>query len=326
MANICLHLGFHKTATSYLQTKLFNIHPDIEYWGKSWKINWKNNNIEDLLLDYIFFERNVELEKVNINKTIKLDQKKLNIFSEERLSSNFYYKNQDMRKGVKRISEVFDPIQNDIKLVVFLRNQSDVIISRYAENNNLFVNASSNWNTFKNFSRTIINKNLLSLSETNFLNNFNYYDYIKLLEKYFDYKKIGVFFYEDLINEPKNTLHRLFKFLEIDPIKISNKKFYATKKLFGFYESKNNKYYSSRKDMLFDHPVNYKNLPEILKKIIKIAYPFVLYYPNFFLQIMNNPIRKNRKYVNSIIEYYKNDNVKLARYLNTDIKKRGYYF
>ena len=321
MAKICLHLGFHKTGTSYLQSKLFNTHPNINYWGKE----WKNPKIHHLL-KYIFSETNIEFKKKKINKFVNLDEKKLNFFSEERLSSNYFYKNNDLQKGIKRISEVFDPVQNDVKIIIFLRNQCDAIISRYAENNNLFVNANSNWNIFKNFNKSILHKNSLSLKETRLLDNYNYYEYIKLLEKYFDSKKIGIFLYEDFKNEPNNTLNKLFKFLEINPTKISKKKIYSTKKIFGFYESKNIKYYSKRRETLFDHPFKYRYLPKTIKEIIKIIYPYVFNYPNFLFQIIVNPIRKNRKYVNSIIDYYKNDNIKLAKYLNTDIKKRGYYF
>ena len=320
MAKICIHLGLHKTASSYLQEKILNTHPDIFYWGKP----WINPDVDYYALKYIFNEKNVPFEKANINKIIKLSESRLNFFSEERLSSSFFYKNQDMHQGVKRMSEIFNSKKDNVKIVIFLRNQSDLIISRYSENNNLFVNVNSNWDSFKNFINIISNKKLLSFEEARFLDSFNHYQYLKILEKYFKPKNIGIFFYEDLANNPKDLVDSLFKFLEINSSKISTKKIYPTRKLFGFYESKNNKFYSLRKNNIIEVD-KLKKLPKIIQKIILIMYP-VVSFTNFLFQIIKNPIRKDRKYTNSINEYFKDDNAKLSRYLNVDIKQRGYYF
>ncbi len=34
MTKVCLHIGFHKTTTSFLQNNLFPNHPDVNYIGK----------------------------------------------------------------------------------------------------------------------------------------------------------------------------------------------------------------------------------------------------------------------------------------------------
>ena len=147
---------------------------------------------------------------------------------------------------------------------------------------------------------------------------------MKILEKYFKPKNIGIFFYEDLANNPKDLVDSLFKFLEINSSKISTKKIYPTRKLFGFYESKNNKFYSLRKNNIIGND-KLKKIPKLIQKIAAIMYP-VVSYPNFLFQILKNPIRKDRKYINAVNEYFKDDNAKLSRYLHVDIKQRGYYF
>ena len=102
MNKICLHIGFHKTATTFFQKEIFMHHSDIKFWGKPWK-----NSIVDNIFYYIFNNKKKILFEENINKLVNLNNKKLNLFSEERLSSNYYYQNRDIESGIKRIKKIF---------------------------------------------------------------------------------------------------------------------------------------------------------------------------------------------------------------------------
>ena len=113
------------------------------------------------------------------------------------------------------------------------------------------------------------------------MDNFNYYKYLKIIEKYFDTKNIGIFFFEDFLLSSKNFQKSIFEFLKISYVDYSGQKIYSSKKIFGYYESKNNKYYFARKKILFDN-LKYKNTPNFIKKILESIYPLVFSYPNFF--------------------------------------------
>ena len=328
--NLCLHLGFHKTGTSFLQKKVFPFHPDIEYWGKEWKIK----GINDVALRHIFnSEISIDTGKVtalkdnkflkDINSIINLNKYKLNIFSEERFSSSFYYKNSTLEEGIERISKTFNAENNDLKILLVVRNQSDFFLSRYSENKNLFSEINRKWNLFKNFKSSLKKKENLTLDESLFLDNLKYYSFIKILEKKFNPKKIGIFFYEDLLKDPDQFFCNIFKFLNIRSIPVSKDKIYTSKILFGFYESKKNKFYSGRITNLLNREY-FNKLPKFIKILIKFVYSTFLSYPNFIIQSILNSIKYDNEFGLLIKKYYKDNNEKLGKYLNRDLKKIGY--
>ncbi len=309
MNKICLHIGFHKTATTFFQKNIFMRHSDIKYWGKPWK-----SSISDNLFYYIFNNKKKILFEENINKLLNLNNKKLNLFSEERLSSNYYYQNKDIESGMKRIKKIFKKNNSKLKILVLVRNQVDLIISRYAENNNLFKEVNPSWSSFACFKRDLNNKKLTK-KEIILLDNFKYYKFIKILEKYFGRENIGVFKYEDLVINQNQILKKIFSFLNVSPKTAKNSKIYKSLKFFKFYESKNNKFYQSRSIYLYESK-KFENFPKILILIIdKFFFTFLSFF-NYILQTITNPIWKNENYINSVKNYYKQDNLKLTKYIS----------
>ena len=100
MTKVCLHIGFHKTASSFLQNNIFPNHPDVNYIGKFGQkeisiregVSWKQMDVK-IMLDGLFNQEYSNLNQdIKMDKILSFEQNKLNVLSEERISSIFYYK------------------------------------------------------------------------------------------------------------------------------------------------------------------------------------------------------------------------------------------
>ena len=330
MFKTCLHIGFHKTASTYLQRYVFSKHPQINYLGKFEKELKAINSGKNYLIEFdqlLFKLFNYKLENIDQNSTfdkiIEPKENKLNVVSEERISSYFYYKDQNAKYIFKKLKYIFQS-NNDLKIVLLIRNQKDLLISRYSENFKLFYDINPNWKIFKNFAKNITEEKLSSL-EKHILDNYKYYDFIINLQNFLPKDKIGIFIYEDLRNNPKLFFKNFFNFLEIDNIELENKKEYYSQVYKGFYENKKN-FFSS-------HRVNetnllrfkkYINIPKNLLKTIKYLIIIFVSYPNYIYQIFTNPISKSKTYKKNVEKYYKKDNKKLSQLLGRNLEDLGY--
>ena len=124
MTKVCLHIGFIKLLAPFTNN-IFPNHPDVNYIkfgreeisitkGKS----WTQKDIQ-IMLDGLFNQ-----EYSNLNKDLKMDkilsfvENKLNILSEERISSMFYYKEKNISKIFEKLKYIFDS-ENDLKFLYF---------------------------------------------------------------------------------------------------------------------------------------------------------------------------------------------------------------
>jgi len=122
------HIGFHKTASTYLQKVYFpsinnleilnNLSPDIDKWFIENFVN-----IEDANFDRDFFLRNFEKKLEDYSNT------KSNIIgiSEENLSGNVYT-GERSNELMLRIYNTF----GKTKILIVIRNQLDYILSSYS--------------------------------------------------------------------------------------------------------------------------------------------------------------------------------------------------
>lgn len=329
MYKTCLHVGFHKTATSYLQKHVFTNHPQINYLGKFERHTshdgkpWVQMEFDNTL--YNLFNNNFEdiEEKSKMDNSIELKENKLNFLSEERISSYFYYNGYDESQIFRKMQYIFDS-KNDLKILLLLRNQADLLISRYSENLNLFSKLNRKWKKFNEFAKDI-NEFTLSYKEKYILDNFKYFQFINNLQNSFPKNKIGIFLYEDLKINPKDFFEKLFNFLEIKNIDFENVKEYSSLTFKGYYESKNNFFSSYRViDSDFYKIKKIVKIPNFLVKMIKNVLLYTISYPNFIIQTSKNPIKKNKIFENNVKNFFMNDNENLSKFLNRDLKKLGY--
>jgi len=203
---IAVHIGFHKTATTFFQEYIFKKNNKINYLGKDWK--GKNIKIFYDLFNLKYSSLKKKYNKINF---LYLNKKKINLFSEERLSSIFYYKEKNIEIINKKLNYLFLNYKN-VKIVFFIRNQADLILSRYSENSKIFTKFSKKINKFEDLIKLLDKK---SQKSNQILDNFKYYNFYRLLNKKFPKKDIKIIIYEDFKQNNYSTIKELYKFFGI---------------------------------------------------------------------------------------------------------------
>ena len=212
---VFFHLGYPRTATTFIQKNLFEKHSEINYLGpKYYNLNTK----PFFNSDNINFIKNLnstsDLNACNSKKIFKniiLDEKKTNLISSERFltyGTNFFPNLIKLKKLLKFYS-------GKIEFYIFfmIRNQYDAIFSYYHHAYSEIIKKVK----IKDFDEIIINKNEFKNNEIKyFFENYNYFNYYKILKNNFKKKNIKIFLYEEFINNKKNFDKEIAKFLSIN--------------------------------------------------------------------------------------------------------------
>jgi len=318
---VCLHIGFHKTASTFLQDKVFSHINEINFLGRDNSGNWFSKNRDVFLKDIIYmniksFES--KYENINIVDFLKIEEFKINILSEEKLSSLFYCSN-NLEELFKRIKFIFKENLFELKIFYFIRNQKDLIVSRYSENSLKFKKFNSSIKKFSDLSKQVFPENINFSRD--FLINWKYFYFYQELNKNIKHSKIKFLIYEEFVLNREKKILEILDFFEIkNYTKINFGKVYETFKIFDYNE-----------DKIFLTEVH-----NLLKKIIGTNIFRVLIDKNNLLKliikrliimvgIIKNPIRRNREYDQKINNYYIEDNIKLEHHFKIDLKKFNYY-
>jgi hypothetical protein len=197
-----LHIGMPKTLTSALQKEFYSQHDNIYYLGIG----------NDRLIDYIDEDVNFVFETLLLyanneyyNKNRRKAIKTINKHFEnalknsksafgaslEWLSFNFSPDMIDNSLKVKRLSQLFG---KNTKIILFLRNQTDLLKSLYKE----YIKVGLPF-TFNEFIKYIYN-----FKDRNFYYNLFYDRHYKLYSKYFKKKNIYLLPLESFRNKDKS--------------------------------------------------------------------------------------------------------------------------
>ncbi|MBU2477785.1 MAG: sulfotransferase [Gammaproteobacteria bacterium] len=130
--DLVFHIGYHKTATSWLQQSYFREHPEIALLSNSER-PW-----EDKLLSYLIATRDTDFDP-EVARTLLQEQvraagdtiagRKVLLFSAERLSGHPFSGGYDSVRTARRIAAAFD----DAKVICVVRNQRDMVWSVYKQ-------------------------------------------------------------------------------------------------------------------------------------------------------------------------------------------------
>ena len=290
MKKIIFHLGFPRTGTTYLQSKLFPKLKNINFLGKPF--NKKNAKIFYEFEKKIFSYDNLYFEKRKkiLEKEIKiLFKDKINLISHEGLLRNTrfyekehkYFKGNNYSNNLKRIYRILKNIipKENIYFLIFIRKQNNLLPSYYS---NFW---KSEYQLSKSINYTKFIRDCLETSKFNFGKIIDYnelYDYLtsfipKSRVKFIDYEsffskekiKLKLFaklfnhnfeYIENLIsynlvNSNKIKSYYYYKGLNTFLPKILQKKFIQTSeidnKIFNFYKKGN---------FILDRKIPYLNL------------------------------------------------------------------
>tara|TARA_B100000242_G_C42948320_1_gene439763 strand:+ start:8 stop:838 length:831 start_codon:yes stop_codon:yes gene_type:complete len=215
---INVHLGFQRSASTFLQKKIFAKLSEIVYLGKPYspKINEVLSNYDSetfkKLIFSIFRDDNFNFDKKKFKKiTFKQKEKtKTYLLSEEGLTSAIYV---DPEILAYRIKKFF----GQVKLIFVIRNQIyavESLFNQYYKKSNLSLNF-NDW-----VLKTHRGENEFYRSQKWILNQYDYNKYINIFERFFGKEYINILLFEDLDTNKKLFSTQLSNLLRIDNSKI----------------------------------------------------------------------------------------------------------
>lgn len=279
------HIGYHKTATTWFQKKFY---PLLKNY----------NQVDRSKIRDFFYENNYQ----------DFSSKKNQIFCDEELSGNIHngaYLGLLSENIATKISKFENP-----KVIIFIRNQYDIIVSSYLQ----YIKEGGNYS----FSRYIEHKEF-ERSNRSSLFSFKHFDYKNLIHKYqslIGKENVYIYLFEDFITDQELFISSFIKDhnLEIDLNKVDFKK-------------NNNSY--SYVSLFFARIINSFSRKNVLYKYYIIHLPFVYEYAREILRrIKIFPVR-SRSFLNDefrqiINKKYSDSNKSIAKEYNLDLDKYNY--
>jgi len=136
MTKLFVHIGYHKTATTWLQEVFFNRHPQIAYLGKAQSypvpdlIDIFHSLYEDSDTRFSVAENRMRFKKIMESHPLMSQQKTIGM-SDEGLSGGGDWFGSQPQIVADRIREVF--ADNEVKIIIGIREQVSMINSIYTE-------------------------------------------------------------------------------------------------------------------------------------------------------------------------------------------------
>lgn len=314
--NVFIHLGFPKTASTFLQKEFFSKHLEIDYFGKPFSKEMKeiyNSIINDNKKN---FNKKKNKFRKFLKKKIYHSNKKVIIISQEGFSNPILWKYiNDQSQTIYRINSLFINFKINLKYFYFTRKYSELIPSYYLQS----IQTLRQWPIFDNeligfFKFKIENKLTKNIDyktkkywENNKLFFQNKREYmVKNLILGFDQRR----YYKILIKNLKKNQIKIFKY---EDLTLSNfyKKFCKFLKISTFVPNENKvntseeKYLIYKKKIIFKRILkNFLNPQKIINK--NIFFRLKNLYKIFIKQDLNEygDLVNNRKLINSF--YKKN--------------------
>lgn len=317
---IFIHLGFPKTASTYLQTNLFPLMKEALYLGKPYNSTIRILEQKILKLN----ETEYEQEKKDLINSLEKIFNKINnkyILSHEGfLRYTKYHEpenpiSNDIFQTLKRLDEIFSNYC-EVNFIIIIRRYEDILRS-YLDHFYSKFKFEYNENTFlEDLRENGTNKNILK--------NFYYGEIIKFIEK----SKINhkVLIYEDLKNNPKVFHQQLFNFIGTH-IDYKNQTLNSSE--INFSIKKTTLY---RIKILLDKLSNMHRKGDLLKKLFKLSSYINLIkqiiYILSFKKVKENKFFYNQflpsKYKKEIFNFYVTDFKKLPKNIQIKCDKYNY--
>ncbi|RPI75570.1 MAG: hypothetical protein EHM45_14780 [Desulfobacteraceae bacterium] len=215
MPKLVVHIGLHKTGSTWLQTCYFPTHPEIHYLNR---ID-KEMDVFHYVMKADENQWNIQHATGLVERTLKNTNGKINLYSEENLSGQLWRGCFDSKRIALRMSQVF----KGLKIILIVRNQIDMLKSIYRQ----YVHEGG-YLSFKGFldDEKIAGKDLLE--------HLKYATIIEYYMQLFGQENIYLGIYEEFERYPDTFVEELSAFMGV-------KKIYFDK---DFHDRKINRSYS----------------------------------------------------------------------------------
>jgi len=184
---IVLHVGMHKTGTTFLQWNVFH-YVDANYL---WHIFYKS-----WLRDLLNLKKTVDFQNIKNKLTKILSKEKINIFSEENIYTYQFTKIDDRFLRLFRVKQVFP----DAKIIFGTRKKEENFISWYIE----YVSVGGVLD-YQGFLDEHLNQE-----------KFNYEPYIKKLIEYYGKENVFVYSLDELRKDQDKVVKDMCKFMNVE--------------------------------------------------------------------------------------------------------------
>ena len=203
MKKIYLHIGLHKTATTFLQNNVFNKFDDSELIYNPYNLSQLLNNI--FKLPQYKDETITQFKK----ELLLLEQLNTDLFiSYEIMSGNLFscYDNYDEHACI--LQQLFEGYQ--VEIIIVLRYQTDWLISTYRES--VHEHHYQDINAFLNIKEASFEKQINTNSEYANCNalSLDYFGIIKTYQTLFNNENVHILFFEDFLKD-KSAFIRSFE-------------------------------------------------------------------------------------------------------------------
>ena len=317
---IVFHLGFPRTATTFLQSSVFPKHKEINFLGPKNYNNWDGSDLKqfpeakiseaDLDKITLYSDEFMRNKEDLLTKFYKIfDKDKINVISNERYTTylNFTNNFKDIKHFEILLNEKFGNVNLDF--IIVIRNQYELIKSAYFNfypHLSKFLNKKK-FEDFMNCFKKDIDNNHRNFPLILFLKNYNFYSLYNDLSLKFKNSNIKFLFFEDLVNEKEVFVNSFADFLNLDKL--------YTKEL--FYQ--NNEYINALKKkgstIIYNSTLEPKlSQNSFIKKIKNFIPPFIKDGIKRLTLKKQNISREQDNIYNQIIkDYYKNSNINFFR-------------
>ena len=218
---VYIHLGLHKTASTFFQKKVYPIYKEFNYLHLRDKNTLAEFNQYVLRENDLFFSKEIAKNLFYKNTNTKQFASNRITLCEEQFSGFPLFDAYNRKSIFDRLNSIFP----NAKYILVLRNQRDFILSMYGE-----YLKKGGQETLSDF--LSVNKTHLNFSKGSYLQYYSYYKYI--------ISKVGkdnieIFYYEDMKSDPRaffNTLQNYFNLsfdIKFDLIKQKENVSFSTK-------------------------------------------------------------------------------------------------
>ncbi len=325
---LIIHIGLPKTAVTTL-SYLFENSKEVNFLGRPLV------PIYNTLWQSMIFEKE-ELYKKKILKLKKklfsyLSNKKKNVLLIEGITDPFFSINAKVN-FIKRLGILKKIFEKDleIEIIYVIRNQPDLILSRYIESPQFFKEYNTNWVNFE-LLKIPFAKEKFSKKDQIFFKKFFFYKNCKDLVNIFGKKKVNILLYEQLKKDKKNFANKLSKILNLKPNNVFKilKKYELNRSIL----TNNMDYIRKTHQISFILTNNFiyvkfnKIIPREIKHLFKNLFIcFDKYLYHFIYKFYPKTVIKiNEKEKKLIKKFYIYDNKKIEKFFKIELKENDYY-
>ena len=249
-----IHIGLPKCGSTTIQNQYFNSHPQINFLGKNYgTMKYRLKELFPKLTksnDEFYKNRNFLLKEfLKVKKNLNKSNKRTLISYEG--FTQLYHENLSTFDVMERLFDILDELDIKYKVIVFIRRQTEIIPSHFANTFYLYKKIDKRYKNFQFFLENIFKKN-------NKLNKFSIrYDYLSYLnffqKKKFTKNDFKFMIFEDLKKNPKKFTLEIEKFLRIKKFDIKIKPLNISKKNNNLAYKKLDKFFINnlRKNLVF---------------------------------------------------------------------------